>query len=394
MTTVSTNALLDGPQQVQAPQQSIIAQVAQEFGVHPLKQLRDMLGMRMSSRKIGSNEYFALRLFDPKLKTEQKQQFLGQGGINVLNDKMNPDAAVPMRDFVGDKLLYANLLASLNIPAVRTQAIATAERGLGGFNILRDKASLETFMRDQAVFPIFGKPNMGSHSKGSVRIDRLEGDNLHLGNGETVALEAFVREIFAQYADGYLLQDALSPHAALAEITGPAVGCVRLVTVQSNGVTRPVYAVWKIPAPEAMSDNFWQHGSMLALLDLRTGEIDTVSRGTGLDRELLTLHPTTGIGFDGIRLPFWQEMLDCACDAHAVFPEFGILGFDIAITDAGPCVVECNDAPNHMIYQYAANNGIMHPDFAAIWKDVGAQQTSKLTEVRAAKRIAKKARGT
>lgn len=140
----------------------------------------------------------------------------------------------------------------------------------------------------------------------------------------------------------------------MAAIAGPSIGCVLIVTVNDGAGPKPAYAVWKRPVPDAMFDNFWQEGSLLAHLDLVTGQVLRCLRGTDLKAEALETHPTSGVQVVAAMLPHWDETLRIACDAHAVFPEFGICGFDIALTADGPKVLEYNDNPSHMLYQIAA----------------------------------------
>lgn len=107
-------------------------------------------------------------------------------------------------------------------------------------------------------------------------------------------------------------------------------------------------------------------------------------RGTGLKAEALETHPTSGAQVVGAMLPHWDETLKTACDAHAVFPEFGICGFDIAVTADGPKVLEYNDNPSHMLYQIAAGRGLVNANLAPIWQAVSDRQTKQVARLKAA----------
>ena len=186
-----------------------------------------------------------------------------------------------------------------------------------------------------------------------------------------------------RYSGGFLFQDALTPHPDMAHIAGSSIGCVRVVTVNDGSGPKPAYAVWKMPAPDAMSDNFWQAGSLLAHLDLGTGEVLSCILGTGLAAEALSTHPTSGEQVLGTMLPHWEETLKIAQDAHAVFPEFGICGFDIAVTAEGPHILECNDNPSHMLYQMAAGRGVANTYLAPVWQAVTERQAKQVTRLKA-----------
>lgn len=375
-------ALLDGPGKAKQAEAPLIARVAKTYGVSPLRQMRDIFSMRRGAQKLSGPEYYALRLFDPAIAAGDKRAFLGQAGVNALNTSMNPPVAVPTRSFVGNKLLYTLLLTQLGIPAPKTQALVSAHRHAGELPVLRDAGAVAAFLRDGATYPLFGKPHHGSHSEGSVRIDACDGDTLRLGNGAHKDVASFAAEVMDRYPGGFLLQEALTPHPDMANIAGPSIGCVRIVTVNDGTGPKPVYAVWKLPAPDAMSDNFWQDGSLMAHLDLATGELLSCVRGTGLEAETLTTHPTSGAQMNGTTLPHWDATLEVARAAHAVFPEFGICGFDIAVTADGPHIVECNDNPSHSLYQIAAARGVANPEFAPIWASVAARQEKAVARLK------------
>jgi hypothetical protein len=81
-------------------------------------------------------------------------------------------------------------------------------------------------------------------------------------------------------------------------------------------------------------------------------------------------------------MPDWQAAIDLARDAHAIFPEFGVCGWDIAMTDEGPKIVECNDNPSHSLYQLAARRGVLNSDFAPIWNAVSDRQQAKIARMK------------
>ena len=369
-----TSALLEGPSEAKGPADSTVAAVANEFGVSPFRQMKEIFSMRYGTQKLGANEYYDLRVFDPVHDKKAKHAFLGQDGINTLNLRMNPDHLMEQKNIVGHKLMYTDQLLQARIPTTHTQAMVLAGYTKDPAFVLSDVEAITTFFEQRAKFPVFGKPMGGSLSVGSVRIVGIADGQLTLGNGATVPLADFAADVIAQYKDGYLLQTALQPHVTMQAITGQTIGSVRIVTVNDGTGVAPAYAVWKIHSPTAMSDNFWQDGSMLSLIDIKDGKVVSCHRGKGPSAELHQDHPASKQPIVGFTVPFWQEAVQSAISAHELFPDFGICGFDIAITDKGPVVLECNDQPNHMIYQFAARRGVQNRDLQPIWASVIAQQ--------------------
>ncbi len=373
-TEAPTKALLEGPGGVEKPTDSNVAEVAKNYGVSPLRQMKEIFSMRFGSQKLGANECYDLMIFDPAHDKKAKRAFLGQGGMNALNLEMNPDRLMDKKNFIGNKLMYTDHLRKSCIPTTQTQAFVLAGYSKDPNFVLSDVGAIAAFLRDKAQYPLFGKPMGGSLSVGSVRIDGMSEGQLMLGNGSRVPLEEFAKDVLEQYKDGYLLQTGLQPHPDMQRIIGDVVGSIRVVTVNDGSGVKPAYAVWKIPSPAAMSDNFWQDGSMLSLVDICDGTVLNCHRGKGPSAEFLEKHPQSKQPIVGFQVPHWTNVIDSAIAAHELFPEFGIFGFDIAITDNGPVIMECNDKPNHMIYQYPARRGMQNQDLKPIWKSVIARQ--------------------
>lgn len=123
---------------------------------------------------------------------------------------------------------------------------------------------------------------------------------------------------------------------------------------------------------------------MLAALDVESGTVTACVKGTGLDRQEVSHHPVSQAAILGRTLPFWSEIRSLASDAHALFPEFGVCGYDIAVCDDGPKIVECNDNPFHTLYQTAHGRGALNSDLAPVWETVVQRQKQQLARLKAA----------
>ncbi|MGH6892554.1 MAG: sugar-transfer associated ATP-grasp domain-containing protein, partial [Dongiaceae bacterium] len=62
-------------------------------------------------------------------------------------------------------------------------------------------------------------------------------------------------------------------------------------------------------------------------------------------------HPVTGARIEGRTLPYWSEVVDLACRAQTAFSDRPFVGWDIAILDSGPCLIEGNGGPDMDIIQ-------------------------------------------
>ncbi len=365
MTQETGRVLVGTPPPPPAPVSSAIVDVAKEHGISPIKQFREIISLYLGAPKLGANEYYAAGLFRSDLTKEQKKQFVGEKRNLALNQRLSPGNIARNSDFLDNKVLYTALLGSLGFPTTTVQAVVSITHGFGKLKTLQSIETVEEFLLNEAVYPVFGKPIEGSKSVGSALFSSVDrkARTIVLGNGIETAVTDLAKEIFTEFSYGYVFQSVIEQHDALNAVIGSAVGTIRVVTLMQDGAPEVLYTVWKIPAPEAMSDNFWQKGSMIAELDANTGQIKQVRRGVGMNVEQIENHPVSGAALVGFAVPYWDEIIALARRCHTVTPENGVLGWDIAVGPDGPLVIECNTSPAHSLYQMATGRGVLNEEF-------------------------------
>ena len=123
---------------------------------------------------------------------------------------------------------------SLRVDASHTQAVTSGYCDTGDTRMLRNSEDITAFLTQDAQFPIFGKPLQGPQSAGTLRLERIEGDDLVRSNGQTRKVTDFANEVFERYPSGYLFQTALDPHPDMAAMSGDTLGSVRFVAINDG----------------------------------------------------------------------------------------------------------------------------------------------------------------
>jgi hypothetical protein len=347
--------------------------------------LGDILKLTFRRHGLTAREYFEHRVYRRDLSMAEKREFIGEKENFRLNCELSPPGLTQLRGFVGDKLAQGALWHQLGLPATETQALFSRDRWVGQIPVLRNATEIADFLAGDARAPLFGKPVHGSHALGSVRIERIEsaaGQAL-LGDGLVVAIRDLADEIVTEFPEGYLFQSTVEQHPDLVATVGKVLATIRLVTVIEGERPRVLYGVWKIPSPEAVSDNFWQEGSILARIDGDSGTVTECVTGKGPERGVVDTHPVTGKRLAGFALPFWREANDLVEKAHAIFPVTGCFGWDVGITPDGPILVECNSNPCHEFYQMATGRGTLNPEMQAVFDRVRARSRDLLADRKA-----------
>ena len=289
---------------------------------------------------------------------------IGEAHAGILElQRMNRDFnghASALCQLLADKRRYALMLAGAGFACARLQAIVDPVKTQRNVIALRTATEVEAWLLNTAEYPLFGKPFDSYGSEGAVSITERDRDTgmLRLVDGRMVAAAELAAEVATQYGDrGYLWMDRVVPHETLRRASGNSVGCVRLVTATDNGVATPLYAIWKIPAVGAVADNFWREGNMMAELDITSGEVRRVAARGATDK--FNVFAQSDTSSQGLKLPMWDRVLNVGIEAAQLTPEIGIIGFDIAITDAGPIIIEANTNPDHRLWQMASGRGFM-----------------------------------
>jgi len=115
-----------------------------------------------------------------------------------------------------------------------------------------------------------------------------------------------------------------------------------------------VLAACKIPVGGAPTDHL-RLGGIAAPIDLATGRLGPAIRKAPesfvapCDR-----HPDTGAVIEGFQLPHWEGVKCLAVCAHQALDQIVCVGWDVAILESGPVLIEGNDNPGHTSSQWPA----------------------------------------
>jgi len=358
-------------------------------GLSPFSQIGHIFRATVLKRNIEPLEYHRFRMYAPDDEgAGARDGFIGHARRRKVNRALNQFAGGSGL-VLDDKLLFPMLLERNAIPTTETVAVYHASKRPPCLTCLSDAESFAAFLRDPALYPLFGKPLSGSLSLGTLSMERYdaETDRVELSTGESVAVGQMVEELVSEYGfAGYILQRRLSPHPDLATITGTSVGTVRLLTLNDGEQTRPYYAVWKIPKAGSPADNFWRDGHMIALVDVETGRVKRVQRGTGVAAEEITRLGEDGPELVGFQIPDWDALVETALRAAAIKGAMRVIGWDIAPTDKGPVIVEANGSPDHGLYQMVARRGVLRDGFLAAYERAVADAKERKRALKAINR--------
>lgn len=170
-----------------------------------------------------------------------------------------------------------------------------------------------------------------------------EGSGRYRGEGRVLALDELLAHLgAAARTQPIVLQPRIANARELRPISGRGVSTARIITVR-RGDAEPEVALasYRMPCGEQVADNF-AAGGIATAIDLASGRLGPGVRKARPDAAPLRDHPDSGAPIQGAVLPHWAAATALAVAAHRVFSRMASVGWDVAITDDGPVLVEGN----------------------------------------------------
>ncbi|MEM7299677.1 MAG: sugar-transfer associated ATP-grasp domain-containing protein [Pseudomonadota bacterium] len=356
------------------PYQQVLPRIVEEYGRSYGSLMREMMTLALTNHKLSADEYVQLRLFDgERFTSDDKKKFIGKGKAIKVSQSLN--AVNTWTGVMRDKVAFANLLGGYGLAVPETLAIYGGMVDHPKPQVLADKAALHGFFAN-AAFPLFGKPVNSVNSLGSALICAYDEQSrvLTLQHGKTVSLDEFAADIETSFGDGYLLQKKLEPSSQMKRLCGDSVPTVRVLVLDQGDGPDLFKAAVKLTGGKNIADNFWRVGNLLCPVDVATGKMGVAVSGFGIDAQDVSAHPDTGAPIEGVKIADWSEVRELVLSTAGILKNVVITGYDVALTDQGPVIVEANNHPDTVMMQMSERSGIWGPEMKNALAHVEALQ--------------------
>lgn len=184
---------------------------------------------------------------------------------------------------------------------------------------------------------LFCKPYNGDSGRGIER--------LNVGDFKS---PAFMKKYIEEKNIG-VLEEVLIQDKKMAKVNPNAVNCMRLVTVLNGDDVDLLYGVVKFGITTDYVDNMGRGGSASGPIDIKTGKV--LYDLKDMHGKVFSEHPTSHIKFIGFQIPKFKEAVALVKEAAKEIPEVRQVGWDVAITEKGPAIVEGNNWTDYMFSQ-------------------------------------------
>lgn len=203
---------------------------------------------------------------------------------------------------------------------------------------------------------LFAKMADGAYGSGAQMWTYVPGGNWTGQDGitrnEDELLDA-MRALSISTRRPFLLQRCLANHQALRHLTTGALATIRILTIREPaGDPFVLMAAQRMPLCSTVVDNLEQ-GGMASPVDLETGQLGVAVRMNSPLFDECDRHPVTGKRISGTVIPFWRDVLSLVLRGHRSLPRMPMIGWDVAVLDDGPVLIEGNRFPSPRVNQVA-----------------------------------------
>lgn len=264
-----------------------------------------------TTRGVSFEHYLKYRFWE--LSEEEQKQYFCKGDSDFIQKKYNLDKEA-LR-ILRDKGLFMKKF----------------EKFTGRSYMTTDELDFEEFKSKFENKKIIYKPRASFGGKGITTFEI---------NDETLEdVYSFLVNSPEGVVEGYIEQ-----HPEMKKLSANSVNTIRVVTVQSkdleNGKMQFAYACARMGRGNSCVDNM-HSGGMVAGIDMETGEI--VTDAADGKNHVYEKQPDTGVVMKGFKIPFFQEIKSMLEEAGKDMD--GYYGWDIAIAEDGPVIIEANSRP-------------------------------------------------
>lgn len=216
---------------------------------------------------------------------------------------------------------------------------------------------MNTVFKDTDITSIFIKSITGMGGSGCFLLTK---ENL------AVEVKQYAKQILA---NDFIHQLVVEQHAAINTIYQHSINTIRFDTyIDKKGKTHILSAFMRFGTGGSFVDNS-SSGGMYVAVDIEKGKL--VGKSYQLMKnggKQLEKHPDSNTLFDGFVIPYFQESKILIEKAVSYIPD-RIIGWDIAISNNGPVLIEGNDNNSFIAPDIAYGGYLKHPMFKEILEE-------------------------
>jgi hypothetical protein len=269
-----------------------------------------------------------------------RQQFLGINEQRYYLDYLNPNKYYILSR---NKYVAHTLMQNAGIRTSELYAYYQPEGSVESENVSHSTSGICRILREKGVQKCVIKTTESSHGDNVLvvnSIEHLEEDAmLHLFNGNVTRLSELLAD------EPLIFESIVVQTDQMASLNASSVNTVRFMTMlYPDGDARIIATFIKIGRAGKCVDNAGGGGNVDACIDTETGTLQYAIQYDGWQNiRDIDVHPDSGNPINGVQIHDWQDIKKEVLKFQQALPFIKAAGWDIAITNDGPVVIEVND---------------------------------------------------
>tara|TARA_R110000868_G_scaffold193351_1_gene438220 strand:- start:15849 stop:16892 length:1044 start_codon:yes stop_codon:yes gene_type:complete len=165
-------------------------------------------------------------------------------------------------------------------------------------------------------------------------------------------------------------EEFIVQHPEIDKIHPGCINTIRMETfIDKTGEIHILSALMRFGVGDSIVDNAHSGGFYVGI-DLVNGSLKNIGHQyMEYGGAELTQHPDNGFIFDGFKVPDFDEVCSIVVKAVQFLPD-RYIGWDIAISNNGPIIIEANEYPSIFITDIAYGGYLNHPLYKEIIEEV------------------------
>lgn len=198
----------------------------------------------------------------------------------------------------------------------------------------------KVWLSDKSI--VFAKPSKGVEGRGVTRL--VIGDDI----------EETINYCISNKLD--LIEEAIVQHKDMNVLYPDAINTIRFITLVEDNDVKLLGASLRM-GNGGHVDNA-AAGGVYASVDISTGKLDGVAFNKSGKK--YANHPITNQPIKGFQIPFWEDVVELCKKAALEIPDVRCVGWDVAVSEKGPLLIEGNDRWSRFVWQHPKEQGLYH----------------------------------
>lgn len=328
--------------------------------------LLDFLKLRHKA-SVSKEEYMKYQLYDAE--PSFRETFLSSAKSWQVWAVLNPEHYACM---ARDKYMSHCLLTKSNIPTsslylyynpqLASNTDCQAYNYEGVVSILQNKQVTECVIK---------LSQDSAHGEGVIVCHKIDFDN------DTCRIQRYdgtytnLKDILAD--SPLLFESLIKQNAQFSAFNSSSVNTIRMMTALYPNNTVQLFAAFiKIGRSGSDVDNAGAGGNVDVAVDIESGRLyNAIEFNSWQDIVKIHKHPDSNAQIEGEYINNWKKIVSQVSDYQARIPQLKVIGWDVALTDKGPVIIEINnwwDTTGQLFTQKGWKNEVL--DCYNAWKNL------------------------